>query len=314
MSLSKIFKISASASVVLMGLSSGKAQSLTLNLLESPGTAIPTLINAVQAPTSGINVIAGTESFQGKIGDGTNPNTAQSATYTGFSLVPTSGSTPTLILPNGILLTSGTANLPTSNTANNFSNNLAQPGSGSNAALSTLSGKNTFDSNAISFNFTLSDPKDISVEADFIFGTDEFPTQSVTDIFGFFVDGVNYAKFPDGSLISNPVGGATNFINNPVGGGLYPIEYNGLSQHFTVVGLLNPTLTTHTIQIAVADTNDNIFDSGVFIGNLKGSNAGGGGIITPPEPGPTTTPEPSLILGLVALGAWGIGSKAKRKV
>lgn len=40
---------------------------------------------------------------------------------------------------------------------------------------------------------------------------------------------MNYAKFPSGELISNTAGNPTNFISNPVGGGVYNIEWNGLT-------------------------------------------------------------------------------------
>jgi len=112
-------------------------------------------------------------------------------TYTGFNLAPSSGSTPTLALPDGIVLTSGSANLPLTNTTNQF--NPVFPASGSNALLGALSASAggtaaTNDANVISFDFTVAAGM-TSVSAQFVFGTDEFPTQSVTDIFGFFVDG-----------------------------------------------------------------------------------------------------------------------------
>ena len=254
--------------------------------------AAETLSNAVLASGSGITIVGGSQTFQG------NVNTPQSGTYTGFNLAPSSGSTPTLTLPDGIVLTSGSANLPLTNTTNQF--NPAFPGTGSNALLTTLAGTNTFDANVISFSFTVGAGK-TSVSAKFVFGTDEFPTQSVTDIFGFFVDGVNYAKFPNGDLISNTPGNPTNFINNPVGGGLYGIEYNGLTQVFTVIGLLDPLLSTHTITFGVADTSDTIFDSGVFIADLTAGTDTGGGICTNPNGCATTVPEP------VTLGLFGAG-------
>ncbi|HKO88073.1 MAG TPA: choice-of-anchor L domain-containing protein, partial [Burkholderiales bacterium] len=194
---------------------------------------------------------------------------------------------------------------PLTNTSNSFN---TTPGSGSNALLSTLSGQNTNDANALSFSFTSTNPTANSVSIQFVFGTDEFPTQSVTDIFGFFVDGVNYAKFPSGELISNTPGNPTNFILNPVGGGLYDIEYNGLTQVFTAVGLFDPTLETHTLTIAIADTSDSIFQSGVYIGALNAKfTEGPGGIDPDPENG---VPEPSTLalLGL-ALGIAGLRKK-----
>ncbi|MBA2722406.1 MAG: choice-of-anchor L domain-containing protein, partial [Methylibium sp.] len=122
-------------------------------------------------------------------------NASQSGTYTGFNLAPSSGSTPTLNLANGIVLSSRTASVSATNTSNNTSVSVGTPGL---AALTTLSGTDTFDASALSFSFTAGAGQN-AVSASFVFGTEEFPTQSVTDIFGFFVDGVNYAKFADGS-------------------------------------------------------------------------------------------------------------------
>jgi hypothetical protein len=287
----------ALSSAVAFGLSMSPAMALVIdtNLGATPET---TLSTAVLGTGSGITIVSGSETYQG------NTAVAQSGTYTGFNLAPSSGSTPTLTLPDGIVLTSGTANLPLTNTVNQF--NPVFPGTGSNALLTTLAGTSTFDANAISFSFTVEAGK-TSVSAQFVFGTDEFPTQSVTDIFGFFVDGVNYAKFPNGDLISNTPGNPTNFISNPVGSGLYGIEYNGLTQVFTVVGLLDMSLGTHTIVIAVADTSDSIFDSGVFIGNLVAGTATGGGI------NPNPTPEPAS-LALLGLGLAGLAAVRRRKL
>jgi hypothetical protein len=266
-------------------------------VISNVGAADPAgeLTTAVLDPVSGITVV-GTPTYQG------TQSAFQSGTYTGFNLAPSSGSTPTLTLPNGIVLTSGTANLPATNTVNQF--NPVFPASGPNAQLSTLAGTNTNDANVLTFSFTTA-PTNNSVSAKFVFGTDEFPTQSVTDIFGFFVDGVNYAKFPSGELISNTPGNPTNFILNPVGEGLYDIEYNGLTQVFTVVGLLDDSLTEHTLAIGVADTSDIIFDSGVFIaGLIAGVTSGGGGIGD--DNGQVPEPGSLALLGAALAGLWGL--------
>jgi hypothetical protein len=283
--------------LLAISLLTGQASALSLTLIDgSVGAASTgsTLTSAVMAPASGINVVGGSIGYQGTSIQGQT----QTATYTGFSLAPSSGSTPTLNLGDGIFLTSGSANIPSSNTVNQF--NPAFPASGSNALLSALAGSSTNDANALSFDFTVA-PGVTSISANFIFGTDEFPTQSVTDIFGFFVDGVNYAKFPGGELISNTPGNPTNFISNPVGGGLYSIEYNGLTKAFTVVGILDSGLSTHSLTIGIADTFDTIFDSGVFIGGLKAGTSTGGGGITVPDGGTTVALLGGALAGLAGL-------------
>ena len=306
-------KLSILASTLALSLASGPAAAALLIDTNVGATPETLLSNALAGAGSGITIVGGTETYQG---NATNP---QSGTYTGFNLAPSSGSTPTLTLQDGILLTSGHSDLPLTNTVNGFSNNIgAGTSSGGNAELSALSGKTTFDANMIGFDFTVA-AGITSVSAQFVFGTDEFPTQSVTDIFGFFIDGVNFAQFPGGELISNTPGNPTNFISNPVGGGLYGIEYNGLTQVFNVTGLLDMALGTHTFLMGVADTNDTIYDSGVFIAGLTAGEDTGGGIgdcadgsAPPCNDGGGTVPEPSII-ALFGLGLLGLGF-ARRKV
>lgn len=304
------FRTSLLAGCTILSLA-GSAQAFSITQIfdaSNTDAANNTLVPALLAPGSGITVVPGSATLQGNIA---GPTYSQSGTYTGFNLAPSSGSTPTLTLPNGIVLTSGTANLPTTNTVNQF--NPFTPASGANTDLGNLSASaggtsTTRDANVLSFSFTVA-PGQNAVSAQFVFGTDEFPTQTVTDIFGFFVDGVNYARFPGGELISNTPGNPTNFISNPVGSGLYGIEYNGLTQTFTVTGLLDDELTTHTITVGVADTADSIYDSGVFIGGLRATQTqvnDGGGIT------PTATPEPAT-LALFGTGLLGLSALRRRR-
>lgn len=273
-------------------------------LIVAPTNDITALANAVLGASSGITLIGGSPTLIGA--------DSQQGTYSG-SLVPTNAAEPTYNLPSGIVLTTGSAGFSnTTNTSNNFSVNS---GTGSYAPLVTLAstgGLNTSQSNAnvLSFDFTVDDLSLNSISAQFLFATDEYPTQSVTDIMGIFVNGVNFAFFPNGDLVSNQSGDPNSFFNlNPVGSGLYPIEWNGLTQIFNVVGLINPG-AVNTISFAISDTSDTIFDSALFVGGMKaGFTTGGGGI---GDPDPTDVPEP-LSLTLLGLGLAGLVTRRRRR-
>jgi hypothetical protein len=279
-------------------LATAPVAALNINLIDS-SVADPaqTLLDALVAPGSGVTVVPGSVNFIGRVGDG---NLAQSATYSNFNLAPAVGNGPTVQIDDGIFLTSGVANIPLTNTREDWSHGapgISQPDTGSNALLSALSGSSTFDQNVLQFQFTLDNPNDNAVNIEIVFGSDEYPTQEVTDIFGFFIDGENFAFFEDGSLIANNP--ATDFIDNPVGSGLYNVEYNGITRTLTITGLVDPEAGPHTAVIAIADTTDPIYDSGVFVANFRATEADDGGIGPPPPPPPPVAPVavPSMNLG-----------------
>ena len=265
------------------------------------------LANATLAASSGISIVAGSAALLG--------GPTQQGTYSGFNQNPgTTGTGPTLTLNDGIVLTSGLGTFST--TANTVNAASSATGTGSFAPLVTLAstgGLSTTqrDSNVLSFKFTLDDPTKNAVTAKFVFATDEFPTQSVTDIMGIFVNGVNFAFFPNGDLVSNQSGDPNDFFNkNPVGTNAttgYGLEWNGLTDVFEITMLALGGGAENLIEIAIADTNDTIYDSALFFTSLTAGTASGGGGIGPIDPQPSAVPLPAgawlMLAGLGALGA-----------
>lgn len=276
------------------------AHALTVNAVDGNADNGASLVSTLLGASSGLTVT----------GTGFGGAGIQSGTYTGFNTVGLGA------LANGITLSSGhVAEVPLSNTSSSWNHNDI-----GKAAPETLAGGLTDDAdlqallvskgnnqgvndvNFLEFSFTVDDPTQNSVSASFVFGTDEFPDQAVTDIFAFFVDGVNYAFFPDGSLINFDFGSnAASYQNNVLGG--FNLEWDGLTNILQVTGLLDAALTAHTIKIAIADTSDTVFDSGVYIASLTAGTTEGGGGIDNPAPIPLPAGFPLLVgaLGGLAL-------------
>ena len=125
---------------------------------------------------------------------------------------------------------------------------------------------------ALSFDFTV--PAGItSINLDFLFASQE-SYKSNWDIAGVFVDGVNYARLPNGQILRVTSASELNSYNSPLLSGWY-----SWAVPQTVVGLLDLNKTTHTIKIAVADTDDKLVPSGLFLSSLRSSTQTGGGIV-----------------------------------
>jgi hypothetical protein len=238
-----------------------------------------TLVSALLAGSSGITVDGASI---GLVGVAT-----QSGTYSGFSFAGNAtAAAPALSLGNGIVMTSGDATVPVTNTTDSYS---GLTGTGASPTISAITSLDSFDQNRLTFSFSAAVGSK-SVSASFIFASEEFPefaASQFADGFAFVVDGVNYAKFQDGSPVSLlSITSNANLFSNELLPVPYGIEYDGLTPSLTVTGLLDPTRTTHTLEIVIADTGDDIYDSAVFISGLKAGVADGGGITpTIPEPG-----------------------------
>jgi hypothetical protein len=55
-------------------------------------------------------------------------------------------------------------------------------------------------------------------------------------------------------------------------------DWQSWSRRQTLVGLLNPNLSVHTLKIAVANTDDNEVPTGIFVANLAAGTGTTGGV------------------------------------
>lgn len=248
---------------------------------------------------SGITITPGSAVYTGA--------PAASGSFSGFGadsglpfssgLLLTSGFAANAIGPNksdGITGVNGTAGIPADIQA-------AIPHSGA-----------TFDAAMVSFKFKSSLDK---FSFSYVFGSDEYNEYAPSpfnDVFAFILTDAagaseNLAKLPDGSIVSiNNVNLGTNadyFRDNDLSSGLpsyLNIEYDGLvginpGKELAAVGSVTPGVE-YTITMVIADTSDQILDSGVFL--KQGSFVAG-----PPQP--TDVPEASTSVAGAFLGILG---------
>ncbi len=245
------------------------------------------LVSAWLAPNSGI--ITQNVSYIGQ--------SNQARVYTGneFSNVINTG---------GIVLTTGMANFANANTS---SGATGVTGTGASYEVSKLSNQFTYDTNSLKFNFTIdtSIPGANGITSKFVFASEEYPewTGIFRDGFALVVDGVNYAHFDASNFVvldncsSNGVYPCTDttqndngFLTANAGATAVPFEFDGYTAVLTVNALLNPALTQHSLEAVIADSNDALWDSAVFLSGLSAANLPGtfqAGALTPvPVPAP----------------------------
>jgi hypothetical protein len=183
---------------------------------------------------------------------------------------------------NGIVLTSGsTTNVIGPNNDPRAGTDNVLPGDLMLGAL--IPGFQTFDACVLEFDFI---PAGNQVQFNYVFGSEEyneFVNSSFNDVFGFFVNGVNYALIPH---TLTPV--AINNVNNGNSAGVSAgpcmnceffidnvdshlnTQLDGLTVVLPMIAPVKPGVVNH-MKIAIADAGDGIFDSAVFVqaGSLK---------------------------------------------
>ncbi|MDH5553101.1 MAG: choice-of-anchor L domain-containing protein, partial [Nitrosomonas sp.] len=240
--------------------------------------------------TSASGIIIDTASINLKFGIATDfgafdPVTLEFTTTETPSISFYDGSITSLGIGAGLLLTSGDADPPITNTEDSYGLSLtpSETDADLNATVqAAFTGAGEVqDTTLLEFQFTVDDPALISVKFDLIFGSDEFPEfsdSSFVDIAGVYVNDVNYALF--NNEISQPLSildtnlDAGNFRDNAAT--IIPLEYDGISNLLSIVAPV--TAGVNTMKIAIADTGDQIFDSGLFVGNVQAVNFSGAGL------------------------------------
>jgi hypothetical protein len=296
-----------SVGVVALALTTVTASTASADpIVVSPFVSAAALVDALVGGSSGINVVAGSETYTG--------DNSASGTFTGGEdIIP---------FDAGVLLTSGSlVSVPGPNNSDSFSVDTA---GGSDPDLDAINGLSTvFDAAVLQFDF-IADAPDISFQ--YVFGSEEyneFVGSGFNDVFAFFLNGVNIALVPGGGgpvTINNVnCGSNANFYTNndnstPAGAGdatcvanskpnaMLNVQYDGLvgagsnpAFWLFATGTVVPG-EVNTIKLAIGDSNDAAYDSGVFL-------KAGSFINEPPPPPPVPEPAALALLGIALAGA-----------
>jgi len=161
-------------------------------------------------------------------------------------------------------------------------NTLTRNTSPGSPLFASITSAPTFNASILSFQFI---PTGSTITLRYVFGSEEYGdvvnTGFAPDAFGIFVNGVNYARVPGGSVAvstasincGGPVSGAANGVNpqncslyrdNPPFFGKIETELDGLT---VVLTLTAPVLAgqVNTIQLGIANGGDSSADSAVFL-------------------------------------------------
>jgi hypothetical protein len=241
-------------------------------------------------------------------------NINQSGTFsdftTGVYTNPVTGTTGTVDIAQGIILSSGRVQDATAVYSGGASASLGGAG---DANLTAISGFNTLDGVSLTFDFV---PDASQIYIQFVFASTEYPNfvnSQFNDVFGFFVNGVNVALVPGSNdpvtinsiNVGNPVGiGASNpqYFTQYSQTGVTPFNYGGATVLLTATANVNSGVT-NTFKFAIADASDRILDSAVLIG--------AGQFSTQNPTDPNAVPEPGT-WGLLAVGL-GVLVHARRR-
>jgi hypothetical protein len=222
--------------------------------------------------------------------------TVSNVTFTGANVAGgsfTGGLADGLGIASGVILSSGDiANAAGPNTNDGITTINGTPG---DADLNAIvgAGHTTFDAAVLEFDFV---PTSSTVSFRYVFASDEYNefVGLFNDVFAFLIDGQNVALIPATStpVAINTVNLGTNSSfyknNDPSDLGIptpFGTQFDGFTTVLTATRTLTPNVSHH-IKLVIADTDDEVLDSAVFLEAAS--------FAAEPTPTPTSTPTPGL--------------------
>jgi len=301
-----------------VGLSTAYGAVIVTPLSNTSPASAAALVNSLLSSTPNLSIVAGSALYSGQA--------TASGTFANGGTGPTG-----VGLDSGVLLTTGDARFLSSsalfagddpNKDGGFTagvgNSLTPNNAPGNARFNSLTPESTFNASILTFSFV---PQGSTLTLQLVFASEDYNdlvnSGFPTDVFGVFLNGVNYAWVPGTltpiSASSINCGGPTNLPAPNVGGqncGLYrdnaPFSGSISSEidGFTVpISLSIPVNfgVPNTITIGIADTFDSAGDSALLLA---------GGSLSVRES--AAVPEPSTV-ALMLVGILGMAHFTRRR-